>query len=342
MYRSIPIIVILIGLTLVGNSTAQSLSWQAYQQQFITFDGRVIDYFQQSTSHSEGQGYGLLIAVLHHDRICFDRILQWTEANLQVRKDALFAWSWGQHSNGNWTIIDYNNATDGDLLIALALLEAYEAWRYDPYRQKALKIITDIRVRLAREQEGYLVLAPAYYGFDNGPNLVVNSGYMVLPAFKKFASVENRPFWQRMTEDNLRLLKKNRFTHWQLPADWLLVKDGRVAVDADRTPFFGYEAIRVPLYLLWADEKKPLQVFSDYLAYVDILGYLPNWINLIDGSISADEAPAGFYAVFRRCAEVLGQKKLAGKFQERIVAKIKTESKDYFSQTLHLLTREAF
>jgi endoglucanase len=342
MHRLLPIIGILIGLALADSSAAQSTSWQAYQQEFITSDGRVIDHAQQATSHSEGQGYGLLLAVLQRDRVCFDRILQWTEMNLQVRKDSLCGWSWGQRRNGGWTIIDYNNATDGDLLIALALLKAYEAWQHDPYRHKAQKIITDIRTSLAWEQDGYLLLAPAYYGFDNGPNLVVNSGYMVLPAFEKFASVEDRPFWHRVARDNLRLLEKNRFTRWRLPADWLLLMDGGVAVDVNRAPFFGYEAIRVPLYLLWAKKRTPLKVFSDYLIFVDSLGYLPNRINLIDSSIASHEAPAGFYAIFARCAEALGQKKISRKFQERAAAKIKTESKDYFSQTLYLLSEKAF
>ncbi|UCD81656.1 MAG: hypothetical protein JSW26_09610, partial [Desulfobacterales bacterium] len=276
MHRLIPIIGIFIGLAAVSGSAAQDVSWQTYRQQFIASDGRVIDHIQQATSHSEGQGYGLLLAVRQRDRECFDRILQWTEANLQVRKDALSAWSWGRRRNGNWAIIDYNNATDGDLLIALALLEAHEAWRHDPYRQKALKIITDIRTRLAWEHDGYILLAPGYYGFDKGSQLVVNSGYTVLPAFEKFAGVEDRQFWQRVAKDSLRLLGKNRFSRWRLPADWLLLKDGEVAVHVNRSPFFGYEAIRVPLYLLWAGKKNALRVFSDYLIFIDNLGYLPD------------------------------------------------------------------
>jgi endoglucanase len=342
MHRLITIIGIFAGLTAVGSSIAGDISWQTYQQHFLTSDGRVIDHIQQATSHSEGQGYGLLLAVGQRDRERFDRILQWTEANLQVRKDALSAWSWGRRRNGTWAIIDYNNATDGDLLIALALLQAHEAWRHDPYRQKALKIITDIRTKLAWEQDGYLLLAPAYYGFDKDSHLVVNSGYAVLPAFEKFAAVEERQFWQRVAKDSLRLLGKNRFARWRLPADWMTLKDGAVAVDANRSPYFGYEAIRVPLYLLWAGEKNALQVFSNYLVFTDKLGYLPDRINLIDGSISADEAPAGFYAIFAGCAEVVGQKKLAQKFREKAAARIKTEPKNYFSHTLYLLSREAF
>ena len=342
MPKLISILVIFVGLAAASGSVAGDISWQTYRQQFIASDGRVIDHIQQASSHSEGQGYGLLLAARQRDRQGFERILQWTEANLQVRKDALSAWSWGRRRTGNWTIIDSNNATDGDLLIALALLEAHAAWRHDPYRQKALKIITDIRTRLAWEQDGYLLLAPGYYGFDKGSHLVINSGYIVLPAFEKFAAVEDRKFWQRVAKDHLRLMEKNRFARWRLPADWLILKDGAVAVDVNRSSFFGYEAIRVPLYLLWAGQKTALQVFSDYLMFIDRLGYLPDRINLVDGSISADEAPAGFYAIFARSAGVLGQKELSQKFAAKAAAKSKTESKNYFSQTLYLLSREAF
>jgi len=329
-------------LTVAGACAAEGSDWPTYQRRFVSPDGRVIDPMQQDRSHSEGQGYGLLLAARHRDRATFDRILQWSESNLQVRKDALFAWSWGLRRNGSWTVIDYNNATDGDLLIALALLEAHDAWRLEPYRRKAADIITAVRARLAWEQDGFLVLAPAYYGFDDGRQLVVNSGYTVLPAFREFAAVDDRAFWQRVERDSLRLLEKNRFTRWQLPADWLIMKSGEVAVDTARTPFFGYEAIRVPLYLLWSGETDLLRRFSDYVTFVDGLGYLPNRINLVDGSIAAGEAPGGFYAVFARCAAALGRKHLSRKLQEKADARIGNESKDYYSHTLYLLSKEAF
>jgi endoglucanase len=53
----------------------------------VTEAGRVVDTAKGLISHSEGQGYGLLLAVAAGDRSTFDRIWGWTRANLAVRKD---------------------------------------------------------------------------------------------------------------------------------------------------------------------------------------------------------------------------------------------------------------
>ena len=316
--------------------------WARYKERFLSGDGRVIDHFQHANSHSEGQGYGLLLSVLHRDRDTFDRILAWTEANLQVRRDALSAWSWGKRHSGEWKIIDYNNATDGDLLIALALLKAHDLWREDAYRRKAVAIIEDIRKELAWEKNGYLLLAPAYYGFGNGGDLVVNTGYMVFPAFERFAASTDTRFWRRIHKDSLRLLEKSRFSRFQLPADWIIFRDGSTAVDADRSPYFGYEAIRIPLYLSMAGADSHQRIFSAYLTFVEKLGYVPNRIDLVEGTLSAERAPAGFHAVFSRCALALGHRKLAEHLDRKAADIIGNEPKDYFSNTLYLLSKATF
>jgi endo-1,4-beta-D-glucanase Y len=91
-----------------------------------------------------------------------------------------------------------------------------------------------------------------------------------------------------------------------------------------------------------AGEKSRLQHFSDYLTFVADLGYLPNRLNLIEGTLSADRAPAGFYAVFGRCAGELGRKKLARQLMDTAADKIGNESRDYFSYTLYLLSKVSF
>jgi len=51
------------------------------------------------------------------------------KSHLQIRKtDSLSAWSWGELANGVTAPIDFNNASDGDICIAWALLLARERW----------------------------------------------------------------------------------------------------------------------------------------------------------------------------------------------------------------------
>ncbi len=157
----------ILGAALVFLATScPAADWKTYQQTFISGDGRVVDFFQHSSSHSEGQGYGLLLALMNSDRPAFERILRWTTENLQVRRDALFAWSWGERPNGGWNVIDYNTASDGDILIAFALLRAADRWGHPPFRDAALRIVRDIRAHLAVTAGDFQLIAPAYFGFN--------------------------------------------------------------------------------------------------------------------------------------------------------------------------------
>ena len=63
---------------------AQVGTWSHFKQTFIQPAGRVYD-IQQEKSHSEGQGYGMLLAVHFDDQKTFDLLWRWTKRKLQVR-----------------------------------------------------------------------------------------------------------------------------------------------------------------------------------------------------------------------------------------------------------------
>ena len=316
-----------------------SADWSAYKQSFISSDGRVMDFFKDTMSHSEGQGYGMLLATMNDDRATFDQLLKWTTDNLQVRRDALLAWSWGKRPNGDWSVMDYNNASDGDILVAFALLKAADRWNHPPYREAAASIIRAIRTQLLVTLNDFQLIAPAHFGFNGTAGNVFNTGYLILPAFAGFSQVDDEGFWKRILKDSQELLDKSFFSRLKLPADWVALEDGKVSVVCSRSPFFGYEAIRVPLYLAWNGDRERMALFSDYLKFVERAGYLPNRVNLIDGSVEVDEAPAGFYAIIGLCAERLGYGPLAQKLIQEATAKVMREPKNYFSNTLYLLAR---
>ncbi len=335
LFRILSLAALILSATAPGGAE----DWAAYQKAFISDDGRVIDHVQNAISHSEGQGYGLLLALIHDDRPGFDRILKWTRDNLQVRRDALFAWSFGRRPNGVWSIIDYNNASDGDTLIAFALLKAAERWSHPPYREAAGRIIRDMRTHLAVAPGGYHLIAPAYYGFEAGPASVFNTGYLILPAYARFADADDDAFWKRVIKDSVRLLEKASFSRFKLPADWVAVENGQVAVQAAKSPYFGYEAIRVPLYLAWGGNLSLLSPFRIFLQFVEESGFLPGRVNLLEESVSVQAAPAGFHAVWAVCAEQLGRDALARRLWQEAEARIRQEPQDYYSHTLYLLAK---
>jgi hypothetical protein len=170
--------------------------WRRYQSKFISPEGRVIDDANGGISHSEGQGYGMLIAVRAGDRAGFDRLWTWTRANLELRGDHLAAWRWDPAHDPH--VADRNSATDGDLLIAWALSEAGAKW--DPAYAAAARSIGPL-------------LLPGAQGFGpserpDGP--VVNLSYWIFPALDRLASISHAADWRAVTRSGLNLIDEAR------------------------------------------------------------------------------------------------------------------------------------
>ncbi|SLM32434.1 Similar to endoglucanase (Endo-1,4-beta-D-glucanase; carboxymethylcellulase) [Desulfamplus magnetovallimortis] len=326
-------------------------TWKYYKSRFISKDGRVIDVYQNNISHSEGQGYGLLLSLNYNDKKTFDLVLQWTQNNLMARKDGLAAWSWGERHDGKWGILDYNNATDGDILIAWALLEGVKKWNNEVGLSDGRNIITAIKKYLVTDRQGRQVLLPAYYGFSGKNELKINPAYFVFPAFRAFAKsplkdistpMGDVKFWQTLYMDSLEIVKKSCSTNLLLPPDWIFMdENGNILSLSEhgKKSNFGFEAIRIPLYLAMAEEMEGLKLFSTYIKFLETQKYMPMVVDLFDEQISLHEASAGFHAVMAICAGVLGNAGLEASLMKRADEKIRQEKDDYYSNTLYLLAR---
>jgi endoglucanase len=62
-------------------------NWQKYADRFITSDGRVVDNANHNVSHSEGQGYAMLLAERLDDRNIPIRFARQRAQMLKRRKD---------------------------------------------------------------------------------------------------------------------------------------------------------------------------------------------------------------------------------------------------------------
>ncbi|WP_043748928.1 glycosyl hydrolase family 8 [Methylobacterium nodulans] len=249
------------GPTLAG-SLADPAAWRLYRSQFVTEQGRIIDSANDRISHSEGQGYGMLLAVAANDRASFERIWGWTRANLMVRPDALMAWRWAPDKRP--AVADLNNASDGDILVAWALTEAAEAWGEPSYRTAARRIAVEFgrKAILFKDPHGPLIL-PAVSGFsaqDRSDGPLVNLSYWVFPAFQRLPIVAPEYDWAAVIRSGLGLVRQARFGPSSLPTEWISAK-ADVVRPADGFPtLFSYNAIRVPLYLAWAAVGQPEDV----------------------------------------------------------------------------------
>jgi len=237
----------------------------------------------------------MLLSESYDDRPCFDRVWNWTRSKLQRSDSALFSWRWDAKAQ----VADRNDAADGDILIAWALARAARHWQDRNYAAAARRVLLDIRRRLVVSAAGRLVLLPGSAGFRERDTLVVNPSYYIYPAFGEFAQFAPAFEWQKLRRDGLGLLAEARFGRWGLTPDWVDV-DGRGAVSPDThyPPRFGFDAVRIPLYLVWAGEATPERLAS-FLDFWNVFGDrpVPAWADVRDNSVAPYEGSAGVRAI---------------------------------------------
>jgi endoglucanase len=273
-------------------------AWRDFRSRFLLPEGRVVDTGNGGISHSEGQGWALFCAERCDDRDSFDLLLNWTRQALRRPADSLHAW---RHVPGAAQgHSDRNNATDGDLFIAAALLLAARRWNQPAYAEAGTAMARDVLRLLMRQVAGRTVLLPGAVGFEDADGLVLNPSYYAFPALRVLAQAVPDPAWLRLVADGVGLLREARFGHWGLPPDWLALRraDGALGLAPGWPPRFSFDAIRVPLYLAWSGlgDEPPVQAA---LLFWDDPGHVhaPAWVDLGTGRISPYPASEGIGAI---------------------------------------------
>lgn len=323
------------GVQHIASGTTVAEEWETFKRRFLRPDGRIIDTNNGGVSHTEGQGFGMLFAVASADRPTFERIWTWTDAQLRWEGTWLHAWRF--QPDGEAPVPDPNNATDGDLLIAWALERASDQWHEPLYREAARRIARDVRRLLVAEVGGRTVLLPGFAGFEQDDSVIVNLSYYVFPAIEALISIDPAPVWERLRRDGLELIEDARFGHWGLSPDWLqIAESGQIVPSADKPKRFGYDAIRIPLYLVWAGlgSAERLRVYRGYWDEQNRSQRHPGWASLNDETVAPYDAANGFEAVRWLVEEAADRQR--GRPPPRI-----GDNDDYYSASLILLARIA-
>lgn len=253
--------------------------WPTFRSRFMQPDGRIVDTGNNGVSHSEGQGYAMLFAEAAGDRKSFDRLWKWTRATLSREQDALFAWRYDPRAAK--PVSDPNNATDGDILIAWALMRAARRWEDAQYETRSAAIRAAVLHDLARDYGGRTLLLPGLNGFVDTRRVTVNPAYYVWPALDAFAATDGA-LWHPLMRDGEALIAAARFGPHALPSDWVDVgPDGGVAPSAGRPPRFGYDAIRVPLYAVMGNRKALAEPAARWWSAA--MPAVPAWIDVVTG-----------------------------------------------------------
>jgi endo-1,4-beta-D-glucanase Y len=232
-------------------------AWAAFRDKFIQADGRVIDFSAANISTSEGQTYALFFSLVANDRASFDRLLEWTRANLAGGDltARLMAWKWGMKPDGSWTVLDANAASDAELWLAYTLFQAAAKWDDRKLRATAELVLARIEKELVLDVAGVgPVLLPGPQGFAlEGERWKLNPSYLPLPLLRGLAHEAPKGPWAGLIKSTLTMLDK--VTPHGMAPDWMVVsaKHG-FALDAKVGQVGSYDAIRV---YLWAGMMSP-------------------------------------------------------------------------------------
>ena len=312
--------------TLSSGGPVSQVDWNAYRAKFVHENGRVIDDANGGISHSESQGYGLLLAYLAGDRAAFERIWTFTRVELLIRDDGLAAWRWDPKATPHVT--DINNATDGDILIAYALGLAGTAWKVPGYVAAGRKIATAIGATVVKRHQDKWLLMPGATGFDradrpDGP--VVNLSYWVFEAFPVLARLAPQANWDDVSKQGLALIDSFVLQGKVVP-EWTSVQGKPVPADRFE-PVFGYNALRVPLYLLRAGLSEPQRLTSIHRAWAQG----PGVVEIGGGRVKAPLNEPGYRVLQAAIACAVDGTRIPEELR-------RFEPTQYYPSTIHLLT----
>lgn len=240
-------------------------SYEYYKKNFMSKDGRIIDYDKNNITTSEGQSYIMLRSLVMDDKPTFDLTYNWAKNNL-ARKDHLFSWLWGENSKGEYKLLDENSATDADVDIAFALLLAYEKWHESRYLQDAQEIIHSIWDNETRRVDSHLILMPGA-NQNKDDKIEINPSYFAPYEFRFFQKYDEMHDWNCLIDSSyyyLNLVMAKTDTH--LPPNWFLLENGQIVLEDGVKSDFSYDAVRVfvRIYMdyLRTGEKRALPILE--------------------------------------------------------------------------------
>jgi endoglucanase len=116
----------------------------------------------------------------------------------------------------------------------------------------------------------------------------------------ELAELDPAPEWKALTASGITLLKAARAGRWGLPPDWIAAGE-TIAPAPDFPPRFSFDAVRIPLYLIWARVETPelLKPYRDYWGHFTGARFLPSWTSLADDSVDSWDASPGIKAIAR-------------------------------------------
>ncbi|WP_232004709.1 glycosyl hydrolase family 8 [Mycobacterium sp. ACS1612] len=233
---------------------------QKFLDEYVEPDGRVVRRDEGADVVSEGQAYGMLIAVAVGDEARFRSIWTWTKTRLR-RSDGLLAWRWVDDK-----ITGANSAADADLDAARALVLAGRRFHAPDLTKDGRRLgvailgIETLAVGTGATPPADVDPAGAWVAGSGrmlvGGNWAMTAPYVVNPGY--FSPRAERELFEASADRRwTEISRTQRVIGWQLmgtgllPPDWATVDEAGHAAPTGPVSGgpvqFGLDAARLPI-----------------------------------------------------------------------------------------------
>ncbi|MCM3697322.1 class F sortase [Microbacterium oleivorans] len=254
--------------------------------------GRVARTDQGGDTVSEGQAYGLLLAVVAGDEPVFDEIWDWTTTNLQ-REDGLLAWRWDDGA-----VVDDQPASDADLDAARALVLAGDAFDRDDLRAEGVDLGTALLDEMTASTALGRILLPGPWATAS-PH-AYNPSYASPAAFAVLSEASGDPRWDELAEGS-RAATEALLDANALPTNWATVAtDGTVAIagaaNGEGEPEYGYDAARASIRYAESCDPEDAAIAARIASALPDDEVLPAELDSGAGAVTSDQHPVAYAA----------------------------------------------
>jgi endo-1,4-beta-D-glucanase Y len=192
----------------------------------------------------EAIGFGMILTAYFGDKEKFDGLYHFYKSKRTQNANNMMAWN--VSCDG---INDPGSATDGDIDVAFVLTVAYNQWGSN-YLKEAENVIQVIKNSVVITCDTLFALAPGYSKeSETGPVWggcdLTDIQYYTPAFFRIFAEVSGDKDWNKLADDTYTILNAAAHPKTGLVPDWQSVS-GIPGGKSDRTPYFRYDACRVP------------------------------------------------------------------------------------------------
>ncbi|WP_049822108.1 glycosyl hydrolase family 8 [Arthrobacter sp. H41] len=267
-------------------------SARSFLETWVDDDGRVVRRDQGNDTVSEGQAYGLMIALGAEDEERFEAIWSWTEQNL-MRDDGLLAWRWRDGA-----VVDAEPASDADVDAARALVLAGERFDRADFTAAGQELAAQVLDLMTAQTSLGRILLPGLWA-AGGPDYFYNPSYASPVSFTVLFESSGDPRWNELV-DGGRAVTGALLDKSPLPPDWAQVTaDGQVnampgAGGQGDDVRYSYDAARLPIRFAESCQEADRNLAARMFPALNRTPELPAVLDLGGAPLNEDQHPVGY------------------------------------------------